>query len=41
MSDAVAVTIDLGDRAYDIRIARGLLGDPTAWPSLPRAMRMS
>jgi 3-dehydroquinate synthase len=37
MSAAAAVTIDLGDRAYDICIARDLLADPTAWPTLPRA----
>jgi 3-dehydroquinate synthase len=34
---SAAVTIDLGDRTYDIRIARGLLGDASAWPALPRA----
>jgi 3-dehydroquinate synthase len=34
---AAAVTIDLGDRAYDIRIARGLLEAPSAWPQLPSA----
>ncbi len=37
MSAAAAVTIDLGDRSYDIRIARGLLEDPGAWPPLPLA----
>jgi 3-dehydroquinate synthase len=34
---AAAVTIDLGNRAYDIRIARGLLETPSAWPELPHA----
>jgi 3-dehydroquinate synthase len=37
MSAAAAVTIDLGDRTYDIGIARGLLGKCAAWPPLPRA----
>jgi 3-dehydroquinate synthase len=31
------VAIDLGDRAYDIAIGRGLLSDATAWQGLPRA----
>lgn len=34
---AEAVTIDLGDRAYDILIGPGLLSQPQAWSSLPRA----
>jgi 3-dehydroquinate synthase len=31
------VRIDLGERAYDIRIAPGLLGQAQAWTGLPRA----
>jgi 3-dehydroquinate synthase len=34
---SAAVSIPLGDRTYEILIARGLLGDRTAWPTLPRA----
>ena len=36
-SDAPRVKIDLGDRAYEILIGRGLLTDPLAWQDLPRA----
>jgi 3-dehydroquinate synthase len=36
-SNTARVAIDLGDRAYDILIGRGLLDDPAAWQGLPRA----
>ncbi len=34
---AARVEIELGERAYDILIARGLLDDRAAWQGLPRA----
>ena len=36
-TDAARVEIDLGDRAYDILIGRGLLDEAAAWRGLPRA----
>jgi len=38
--DARAVVpIDLGDRSYEVRIARGLMDDGASWADLPRSSR--
>ncbi len=36
-AQAACVSIDLGDRSYDIHIAPGLLDQPQTWSGLPRA----
>ena len=34
---SATVSIDLGDRSYDIRIGQGLLSDPTQFEGLPKS----